>query len=162
VAVALALLAMGWWWSDREPSEDKSFAAYRNRMVSTALRAYDMQLETNDLASIRVFLQQQGAPGDFIPPTGLSNAASTGCLTVAWQGGRVSMICFKTGRPLPLGQSSDLWFFVVDQAVLPDAPPTTKPQLATVNKVTTASWTREGKTYVLAVEGDEELLTKFL
>ena len=36
VAVALALFAVGWWWSDRQPSEDKSFAAYRNRMVSTA------------------------------------------------------------------------------------------------------------------------------
>jgi hypothetical protein len=161
-AVALVVLALGLWWSGEEPREDKSFASYRNRMVSTALRGYGMQLETSDLKSIRDFLNQRGAPADFVPPTGLAQATGTGCLTVAWQASRVSMICFKTGRPLPPGQSSDLWFFVVDHAVVPDAPATDTPQLARVREVATASWTRAGKTYVLAVQGDEMLLRKFL
>ena len=56
----------------------------------------------------------------------------------------------------------DLWFFVVDHAVVPDAPASESPQLTKINTVTTASWTREGKTYILAVEGDEALLRKFL
>jgi hypothetical protein len=72
------------------------------------------------------------------------------------------MICFKTGRPLTSGQSSDLWFFIIEQATLPDAPKTATPQIATVNQVTTASWTRQGKTYLLAIEGDEALLRKYL
>ena len=162
VAVALVFLGLGLWWSGQQPREDKSFASYRSRMVSTALRAYGMELETNDLASIRAFLKQSGAPGDFVSPAGLGQATSTGCLTVPWRDGRVSMICFKTGRPLSPGQSSDLWFFVVDRAVVPDAPETERPLVATVKTVTTASWTRQGKTYVLAVQGDETLLKQFL
>ena len=159
--VALVLFAGGWWWSGLEPREDNSFTGYRSRMVGTALRAYGMQLATNDLASIRLFLKQQGAPGDFESPAGLVEATGTGCLTVPWRGSKVSMICFKTGRPLPPGQASDVWFFVIAHAVVPDAP-TGAPQIATVNEVITASWTRAGKTYVLAVAGDEPLLRKFL
>lgn len=162
VAVLVVLCALGLWWSGREPREDKSFASYRNRMVSTALRAYGMQLETDKLASIRAFLQAQGAPADFVAPTGLTNATGTGCLTDSWQGRKVTMICFKTGRPLPPGHSSDLWFFVVDQAAVPGAPETDQPRFTSIKHVTTASWTRAGKTYLLAVEGDETLLRKFL
>jgi hypothetical protein len=121
-----------------------------------------MELETNDLASIRTFLKQRGAPADFVSPAGLAQATSTGCLTVPWRTGRAAMVCFRTGRPLAPGQSSDLWFFVVDHAVVPDAPETETPLVATVNAVTTASWTRQGRTYVLAVDGDEALLRKFL
>ena len=165
VAVAagvILLFGIGLWWSGQTPREDRSFATYRSRMVSTALRAYGMELETNDLASIRAFLKQRGAPGDFVSPPGLAQATGTGCLTVPWRGGRAAMICFQTGRPRPPGQSSDLWFFVVDRAVVPDAPETATPQVTTVNAVTTASWTQQGKTYVLAVEGDATLLRKFL
>ena len=160
-AVVIFLFATGLWWSGLEPREDRSFAGYRKRMVSTAQRAYGMELETNDLKSIRVFLKEHGAPGDFISPPGLAQATGTGCLTIPWRSGRVSMICFKTGRPLPPAQASDLWFFVIDHASVPDAPEMETPQIVTVNRVTTASWTRLGKTYVLAVEGNEALLKKY-
>ena len=160
-AVVIVLFATGLWWSGLEPREDRSFAGYRNRMVSTAQRTYEMQLETDNLASIRAFLSGRGAPGDFISPAGLSQATGAGCLTLSWRGAKVSMICFKTGRPLPPAQASDLWLFVIDHASVPDAPETETPQIATVNQVTTASWTRQGKTYVLAVEGNEALLWKY-
>jgi hypothetical protein len=161
-AVVVGIFALGLWWSGRAPREDKSLAGYRNRMASTAQRAYGMQLATNNLATILAFLKEHGAPGDFVLPARLTQATATGCLTVSWQSNPVAMICFKTGRPLQPGQSSDLWLFVIDQATLPDAPKTETPQIATVNQVTTASWTRLGKTYVLAVEGNEALLRKYL
>ena len=163
VAVAVGILfTVGLWWFGQSPQEDKSFASYRSRMVGTALRTYGMELETDDLASVRAFLKQRGAPDDFVAPAGLAQATCTGCLTVPWRTGRVSMICFRTGRPMPPGQSSDLWYFVVDHEIAPDAPETDTPVVATVKSVTTASWTRQGKTYVLAVDGDEMLLRKFL
>lgn len=161
-AVAMAIVTLGVWWSGLEPREDKSFVGYHNRMISTAQRAYGMQLETNNLESIRLFLKEHGTPGDFVASAGLAQATATGCLTVPWHGRQAAMICFKTGRPLSPGQSSDLWFFIIDQAALPDAPKTETPQIASVNQVTTASWTRLGKIYVLAVEGDEALLRKYL
>ena len=161
-AVFVGVIALGLYWMGWEPREDRSFAAYRGRMVGTAQRTYVMQLATNDLASIRGFLEQDRAPGDFAAPNGLTNATPTGCLTVSWRGSPVAMICFKTGQPLPAGQASDLWFFVIDHAVVPDAPASTTPQFAEFNHVTTASWTRGGKTYVLAVAGEAALLKSFL
>lgn len=161
-ATVVVLAALAVWWSGLEPREDKSFAAYRSRMVSKALREYDMKLATDKLPSIREFLKQEGAPADFVLPRRLAQVTATGCLPVAWQGARVSMICFKTGRPLPPGQAGDLWFFIIDHAAVPDAPISLAPVLATVKGVKTASWTRDGKTYVLAVAGDERLLKEFL
>lgn len=161
-AAALALFALVLWWPTPQPREDRSFAGYRSRMVGTAQRAYGMELETNNLESIRVFLKAHGAPSDFVAPSGLSRATGTGCLTIPWRGSQVSMICFRTGQPLPPGQDSDLWFFIIDHAIVPDAPATEVPQMAIVKKVATASWTWEGKAYVLAVDGDEALLKEFL
>lgn len=163
VAAAFALVALlGVWWSQRPPREDRSFAAYRARMVSTAQRAYGMELETNRMDAIRTFFQQRTMPADFTLPAGLARAESTGCLAVSWQSHRVAMICFKTGQPLPPGQSSDLWFFVIANQGVPDAPMSAVAQFATVNSVATATWTSGGKTYLLAVAGGEDVLRKFL
>jgi hypothetical protein len=160
-AMVIVLTGLGGWWFNREPGEDKSFAAYRTRMVSTAQRNYEMYV-TDDLTSIRSYLQQHAAPGDFVLPANLDRAKRMGCLSVMWQRRSVAMICYKTGRPMAPGQSSDLWFFAVDRKGVPDAPETESPQFATLNGVTTASWTRNGKAYVLAIEGDEKLLRSYL
>lgn len=165
VAVAAAFVlvaALGFWWAQRPAREDKSFATYRAYMVRTAQRAYGMELETDRMDAIRTFFQERSLPADFVLPPGLARAESTGCLGVSWQTHRVAMICFKTGQPLPPGQSSDLWFFVIEDKGVPDAPKSTVPQFAKVNAVATATWTHDGKTYLLAVTGSEETLRKFL
>lgn len=162
VAVAaVVLLSLGVWWFEHEPREDRSFAAYRTRMISTAQRSYEM-FETNDVASMRGYLKQRAAPADFVLSGALDRATRIGCLNVTWQRHAVSMICFKTGRPLAPGQASDLWLFVIERNAVPDEPNAQTPQLTTVNGVATASWTQDGKTYVLAVEGSEELLKSYL
>lgn len=163
LASAVVVISLiGFWWSHQPPAEDKSFPAYRSRMVSTAQRGYGMDLEAGDLASIRSFIKQRGAPDDFTSPAGLTRATPLGCLIQNWQTGKVAMICFKTGRVLPPGQASDLWLFVIDHPKVPDAPNVASPQFKTLNAVATASWTYNGKTYVLAVEGDEDYLRKYL
>ena len=40
----------------------------------------------------------------------------TGCAIEGWQNAKVSMICFRTGKPLRPAEQSDLWLFVVDRA----------------------------------------------
>ncbi len=163
VASVMLLLGLaGFWWMQRPPPEDRSFAAYRARMVSTAQRTYDMDLATDDQVRIRAFLKERGAPNDFTQPANLDKAASLGCVAMPWRDSKVAMICFKTGRALPPGQASDLWFFVIESAQVPDGPKSIEPEFLTLNAVTTASWNRNGKTYVLAVEGDAELLRRFL
>ncbi|HTI97777.1 MAG TPA: hypothetical protein VL527_02650 [Dongiaceae bacterium] len=159
----VALLAAVPLWLTRQatPPEDTSFAAYRSRMVGHALRGYAMDLETNELASIRDYLKTQQAPADFALPAGLEHATRTGCALVSWHGQRVAMVCFSSGRTLPLNQTSDVWFFVALRRELPDAPGST-PEIAAVNRATVASWTQGDKVYVLAVDGSADLLKQYL
>ena len=157
-AVIILLLGIASFWfhgADNHP-------AYRNRMVSTALRIYGMDLETNDLGQVRAFLAQKNAPSDYALPNGLQKLQCTGCVVLRWQDKPVSMICFRTGRPLASGEKSDLFLFVKDSASLSKVFPEGSRNLEQVNQVVTATWTEGGKTYLLATRGDEEFIRKFL
>lgn len=72
------------------------------------------------------------------------------------------MICFRTGWPLPPGQPSDLWLFVVDRASVKDAPTPGPPHIAAVNRLNTAIWTRGDKVYLLGIDGNQQTIRRFL
>jgi hypothetical protein len=161
-AAAVALLASlisGFW-----PFQGRTdhYAAYRKRMTESALRSYSMDLMATDPERIRSFLKAENAPADYSLPAGLKTADVVGCVVSSWQGSPVSMICFKSGRPLPQGDQSDLWLFVIDRKTLAQAPPAGLPLFARVNKATTASWSDANKSYLLAVVGDRAFLQKYL
>jgi len=137
------------------------FAAYRKRMTETALRGYSMDSTATDPAVIRDFLRQKKAPADYSLPAGLATTSVAGCVVSIWQGSPVSMICFKSGRPMPPGNQSDVWLFVAERKAVSDAPPGS-PVFARVNKATTASWSDDKNTYLLAAVGDEAFLRKYL
>jgi hypothetical protein len=143
-------------------SRSDQYAPYRKRMTETALRGYSMDLRTTDPAQIHDFLKKKNAPADYSLPAGLQTAAVAGCVVSSWQGHPVSLICFKTGRPLPPGDQSDLWLFVADRMAVANAPPTGGPVFARVNKAATVSWSEGDKTYLLAAVGDEALLRRYL
>jgi hypothetical protein len=158
---ALAAVILAGWWADvawQRPPSDDTFSNYRSRMVSAALRGYSMDLETNDAAKIRAYLAQQGAAENYELPAGLQKAAAAGCAIKSWQRAKVTLLCFRTGQPLPPGGKSDLWLFVVDRAAVKGAPADTDPQFEKVNKLMTATWTRGGKLYLLGADGDEQSL----
>ena len=159
VAVLLLSIEPGFW--PRHGATDR-FSAYRKRMTETALRAYSMEFTAQDIALVRGFLQDKNAPADFSLPAGLKTAGVAGCVVFTWEGGPVSMICFKSGRPLPRGDQSNLWLFVANRKTLANPPAAGPPVFARVNKATTASWTEDGKTYLLAAVGDEAFLRKYL
>ncbi|HEY3862682.1 MAG TPA: hypothetical protein VGO59_12425 [Verrucomicrobiae bacterium] len=158
VALLAGLAFYGW----PLRSLNNRYAAYRKRMTETALRNYYMDLVSKDPAQVRGFLKAGGAPSDYSLPPGLNSADLAGCAISHWQGHRVSLICFKSGRPLPPGDQSDLWLFVIAKKDAPGAPPSGAPLLARVNKATTASWTEDGNAYLLAAVGDEEFLRNYL
>jgi hypothetical protein len=165
LAAAAAFMLLGWlatlWLTHR--SGDDTLDIYQQRMAGIALRGYGMDLTTNNPNPIRAYLAQKHAPADNILPAALPTAGLVGCAVEGWQNVKVSMLCFRTGRPLPPGQASDLWLFVVDSSTLKDAPaPGTPPQITTVNRLTTATWTQGGRTYLLGVAGDPATLQKFL
>jgi hypothetical protein len=139
-----------------------SYAAYRKRMTETALRNYYMDLRATDPTRVRDFLKAKNAPADYDLPARLKTAPVVGCLVSSWQGSPVSMICFKSGRPLPPGEASDLWLFVTDRKNVPNAPAPGAPVFAHVNKAATASWSDDKQNYLLAAVADESFLGKYI
>jgi uncharacterized membrane protein YbaN (DUF454 family) len=160
-AVVAALVVLTPLWLQHRRSDD-TYAIYRNRMADVALRGYTMDLATNNPASVRAYLAQNHAPADYVLPAPLEKTAVTGCAIEGWQGAKVSMICFHTGKPLPPGQQSDLWLFVIDRSTVKNAPPMGSRQFVQVNKLMTVTWTQGDTLYVLGMEGDEQTLQQYL
>lgn len=161
-AILVAFLALAPFWLPNRPAPADTFAMYQRQMASIALRGYRMDLTTNSPTPIRAYLAQKSAPADFVLPSGLQKARLTGCAVESWQGAKVSMICLRTGKPLPPGQQSDLWLFVVDKEAVKNLSASTRPQLTKVSRLITASWTQNGKLYLLGVLGDEQTIRKYL
>lgn len=152
----IAFLAL----SDRHSGD--ALALYKNQMVGVALRGYGMALETNSPAQIRAFLAHSSAPADYILPASLEKVAVTGCGIEAWQNSKVTMICFRTGKPLAPDAKGDLWLFVMDRDLLKDASVGEVPQFSKVNRLITATWTRGNRLYLLGTEGDKQTLQQYL
>lgn len=159
--VIVALVALAPLWFPHQPNDD-TYAIYRNRMASIALRGYGMDLTTDNPVSVRAYLAQNRAPADYVLPAPLEKTAVAGCAIENWQGAKVSMVCFRTGRPLPPGQSSDLWLFVIDRAAVKDAPPTDSRQFVQVGRLQMVTWTEGDKLYVLGTAGNEQTLRQYL
>ena len=161
-AVVVALVALAPLWFQHRGNKE-TFAIYRSRMAGVALRGpYLMDLATNDPAAIRAFLARKQAPADYVLPMPLEKTAVTGCAIEGWQGVKVSMICFRTGKPLPPGQQSDLWLFVIDHSTVKNAPPMGSRQFVQVNKLMTVTWAEGDKLYVLGTAGNEQTLRQYL
>jgi hypothetical protein len=144
LAAAVVLLATGLLFWNNAPREDNAFAGFRSRMVSFALRRYDMDLHTNQLAAVKNYLATQGAPADFpLPPT-LAASTVIGGKSLSWQGKPVGMVCFGHGKEV-------LYMFVIDTP-LPGTPTNAAapPVIGTYKNLATATWTTGDKTFFLA------------
>jgi hypothetical protein len=161
VAVVALLVSLAPLWFLHRGHDD-TLAIYQNQMVGAALRGYYMDLTTNDPAQIRAYLAQAHAPSDYVLPEPLQKIAVTGCAVENWQDKKVSMICFRTGKPLAPGAQSDLWLFVVDRASVKEEPAVVLPRFSKVNRLITAVWTQGGKLYLLGTEGDEQTIKQYL
>jgi hypothetical protein len=159
-ALVLLVASAAFWFSQR--GHDDTLAIYQNRMVGVALRGYAMDLLTNNPEQIRAYLAQNHAPADFVLPAALKQLALTGCAVEGWQGVKVSMICFRTGKPPAPGGQSDLWLFVVDRASVRNPPTGDSPQVVKINRLITATWSQGDKLYLLGTEGDEQTLKQYL
>ena len=160
-AIFISLGVLAWMWLPRHPDHN-TFANYKNQMVYFAEAGYSMNLTTNQLPAIRDYFAKNSAPADYSLPAPLAKTAVAGCTIQNWNGKSVSMICFRTGKPLPQNQAGDLWLFVADRAAVKNAPDSTAPRFFQADKIAEAIWTRDGKLYLLATEGDEQTLRKYL
>ena len=165
VAAMVILLGVlsGYWMTHSPSSDSASLTGFRNRMLKSAARIqYNMDLETGDAEKIRAFLAAQKAVADYQLSEPLQQTPTTGCGVLTWQGHKVSMVCFRTGKPLLPGAKSDLFLFVVAKNAILNVPSEKTPVIQQAGSLAVASWSSGGKVYLLAAEGDEQLLRKFL
>jgi hypothetical protein len=86
---------------------------------------------------------------------GLERLQLTGGGRLTWRSNPVAMVCFDRG------DKQMLFLFVMKRSAVKDPPPET-PQLARVNQMVTASWSRGDNTYVLAGPEEADFLKKYL
>jgi hypothetical protein len=162
-ATLLICFTLFWTRPPRQAQTQDDLTAFQERIANIVLRAYPaMDIETNDVDAIHEFLTQHTTSGNYTLPEGLSKATAIGCVATSWRGQDVAMICFKSGRAMRPGQNSDVWLFIIDHAAISNAPESALPQIADVNRLATGTWTQNGKTYLLAVDGDEKFLKSYL
>jgi hypothetical protein len=127
-AAVVALLASMIPASGPSTAPDR-YAAYRKRMTETALAQLLHGFDGDRSRPDPQLPQGEPCASRLLPAAGLKTAAVVGCAVSSWQGSPVSMICFKSGRPLPPGDQSDLWLFVIEPQDRRRCPPPAAPSL---------------------------------
>ncbi len=150
--VGLALIVAMLWARPGSSHDQADFAGFRSRMVGFALRLYRMDIVTNDFAEVVKYLQSRGIPSEYHLSAGLLATPVKGGASLSWQGHPVGMVCFSL-------TNKTLYMFVVDQsAIQHGSPPGPTPVLAQVAGLATASWTENGKLYLVAAATGSDYL----
>jgi hypothetical protein len=155
-AASLALLGVLAVLPGRAPGK-KQFAEYRSYIVETAAKLDHLDIRTSDLAQIREWLGVHRAPEDFAIPGKLNGRSSVGCRVFAWNGQKISLICFE------LENKKVAHLFVMDSSVLTNLPAGGIPHFQTAGDgIATASWSDAQRIYILALEQGEQDLKRLL
>jgi hypothetical protein len=155
-AASLALLGVLALLLSRTP-EKRQFAEYRSYIVETAAKLDHLDIRTSDLAQIREWLGAHRAPQEFSIPGKLNGRSSVGCRVFAWNGQKVSLICFE------IENKKVAHLFVIDSSLLTNPPAGGIPHFQTTGDgIATASWTDAQRIYILALEQGEQDLKRLL
>jgi hypothetical protein len=156
LAACFALLAAGLFWVRdlNGGKEDLTFSGFRARMIGFAVREYRMDVLTADLGELRRFLRSKGSPDQFTVPPRLGQAPLKGGAALTWQTHPVSMVCFESP------EKTTLYLFVINAR---DAHPSRNaPEFAPIKQLATASWTADGKTYLLGGKVAAGMIQEFV
>lgn len=137
-------------WVSRNQEDARTFANFESRMTSFALRTYQMDIVTNNAVAVREYLAKNGAPSDFPLTPGLEKLPVKGGGRLSWQNQPVAMICFT------LTNNQTAFMFVVDQNAVEK--PVAAAQVKSNRSVSSVTWSKEGKIYLLAASENAETL----
>ncbi len=155
-AAAVALLAAIATSLSRRSSE-LEFAAFRQAMAQHATRLREhVTFMAHDVSKIQQWLKERNIDANFDLPAALRDTPVQGCRVVDWKGQKVTLICFL------LNGKEHVDLFVIDRTQFRDFTPSETPQFARADGLTTASWARGEKTYLLASTADESVIRKWL
>ena len=143
------------WWDNTEKAQ-RSFAAFRGQMTYFAAAGYKLDVTSASLDELRQQFASHGWPADYVVPAGLTKLIVRGGCLSKWQAHKVSMLCLSSA------DKHGVWLYVVDQKAVPDAPKQSTPQFKSEGTMATASWSKDGETYLLTAEGNEAYLRTLL
>lgn len=152
IAACLLVFLGGIVFVNTLPAHETVFEKFRGRMVSFALRTYQMDIVTSDSAAVREHIARQGGVADFEVTPELAKLPVKGGGRLMWQNRPVSMICFQ------LPNQETLYMFVIDQKLVTGSLPPTTPVLGIEKKLATVQWTSNGKAYLMAAAADSKTL----
>ncbi len=155
-AASLALLGVLAVLLSRAP-EKRQFAEFRSYIVETATKLDHLDIQTGDLDRIREWLSAHGAPENFAIPAKLNGKSRVGCRVFAWNGQRISLVCFE------IENEKVAHLFVMDRSVLTNLPDGGVPHFQTTGDgIATASWSDAERVYIMALEQGEQDLKRLL
>ena len=126
-------------------------ADFRKYVAAEAAALDHLDFHSADLEQIRQWLENHGAPEDFVLPANLKTRPSIGCRVFDWNGENISLICFQ------LENKKVAHLFVFDRSGLTKIPIGEIPQFErTPDGITTASWGDNARIYVVAMKQDEQ------
>lgn len=121
-----------------------SFGDYRDSMSDFAAnKLKSLTFRTSDVTEAKRWLAENGSIAELTLPGGLEGRPSLGCRILDWQGEKVSLVCFE------LANGKVVHLLTVDGSIFKNGPGES-PEFKQAGGVAMASWSRGGKTYVLA------------
>jgi anti-sigma factor RsiW len=153
-AAIVILLSLAVFW---KPSQSPArFADFSAQMVHAAVNdANHVDVGNKDMKQVVAWLAEHHGENKFVLPTALNGESGlAGCRILDWHGQKVSMLCYG------LKDSGHVDLFVAEAKVFPDAPPVDAPQFASSDGMPTASWSHDGKVYLMVGHGDMTDLEK--
>ncbi len=139
----------------RPAAPEARVANYAQEMVSFIRLGGALDMESHDLGKIKNWLKQKEAAPQFVP-SNLAALQPLGCRLLSFRGQTVTLICFQRGE----GRLAHL--FVVDRAALPKLKPGDAVIFQREGDWTTATWAKDDRVYMIAVQGDEAAAQHFL
>jgi uncharacterized membrane protein YbaN (DUF454 family) len=140
----------------RTPAGADELARFRTAMAAVATDEDDHFDKAGlDVAGYKKWLAAHRGHPDFILPPGLADKGISACKVIEWDRHPVTMLCFKVS-----GQHLDI--FVVKAADFPGLKLDATPVYLATAELTTATWLRDGKVYLLAGSMSAAELKNFL
>lgn len=128
----------------RHRADPDPLARFRTAMATAAADTEEhFDVWGLDAAGYKQWLAAHRGDPDFILPPGLADKGISACKVIEWDRHPVTMLCFKVS-----GQHVDI--FVVKAADFPGVKLDAAPVYLTTAEMTTATWLRDGKIYLLA------------
>ncbi len=121
--------------------------------LDTGAESFD--LKNKDPEVLQQFLQARNVPAPATLPVALQSLPTLGCKTFRSNGQAVSIMCFKM-------HAGELIHLVVTGQNSLSRPPPAKPRFVETNGWTTASWSANGQSCMLATKGSEKDLREVL